>query len=97
MKLEDGLIQAKTRLQTLGIAIQAANEAELEHEQVSNGLFRKIQKLCLHSFENYLGNHHTFKKRRFWSRNRCPWAISSNKTRSTRFRCSTFFIPGTFL
>ena len=35
MKLEDGLVQAKSRLQTLGIAIQAANEAEMEHEQVS--------------------------------------------------------------
>ena len=34
MKLEDGLVQAKTRLQTLNIAIQAANDSELEHEQV---------------------------------------------------------------
>ena len=34
MKLEDGLVQAKTRLQTLNIAIQAANDSEIEHEQV---------------------------------------------------------------
>ena len=34
MKLDDGLLQAKTRLQTLNIAIRAVNESEVEHEQV---------------------------------------------------------------
>ena len=34
MKLDDGLLQAKTRLQTLNIAIRAINESEVEHEQV---------------------------------------------------------------
>ncbi|CAG5107888.1 Oidioi.mRNA.OKI2018_I69.chr1.g3538.t1.cds [Oikopleura dioica] len=33
MKLEDGLQQAMSRLKTLNIAIQAAHEADLEHEQ----------------------------------------------------------------
>ena len=35
MKLEDGLTQAMSRLKTLNIAIQAAHEADLEHEQVA--------------------------------------------------------------
>jgi len=34
MKLEDGLAQAMSRLGTLNIAIQAAHEADLEHDQV---------------------------------------------------------------
>ena len=34
MKLEDGLAQAMSRLKTLNIAIQAAHEADLEHDQV---------------------------------------------------------------
>ena len=34
MKLEDGLAQAMSRLRTLNIAIQAAHEADLEHDQV---------------------------------------------------------------
>ncbi|CBY37804.1 unnamed protein product [Oikopleura dioica] len=33
MKLEDGLAQAMSRLKTLNIAIQAAHEADLEHDQ----------------------------------------------------------------
>lgn len=38
MKLDDGLLQAKTRLQTLNIAIRAVNESEVEHEQVKTNI-----------------------------------------------------------
>lgn len=58
MKLDDGLLQAKTRLQTLNIAIRAVNESEVEHEQVKSNIFI----LYFMSLEFFLGHNNSFEK-----------------------------------